>query len=240
MVSFISQEEKFINIAFMMQNKTAIVLGSTGLVGKSLVELLIKDDTFSIIKLLVRRSSGFKHSKVEEHIVDFDDISSFKTLINGDVLFSCMGTTLRQAGSKEAQFKVDYTYQYEVAEDAAHNGVSDYLLVSASMANAKSAIFYSRIKGELDDAVMELPFERVIIFRPSVLIGERTEKRIGEEIGAIFMNGIVKIIPALKKYRGIKAIEVAQAMLAAYKNSSAEKATIYTLEEIFDLIKSLN
>lgn len=220
----------------MSIKNTAILLGSTGLVGKKLLELLIQDSSFSTIKLLVRRPAGFTHSKIEEYIVDFDNLTSFKSLIQGDVLFSSLGTTLKQAGSKEAQYKVDFTYQFEVAKAAAENGVSDYILVSASMANSKSSIFYSRIKGELDDAVVKLPFERVFIFRPSVLMGERDKKRKGEEIGAKIMNGLGKIIPVLRKFRGIKGKEVAQAMLTAFKNSSSNKATIYTLEEIFDLI----
>lgn len=221
----------------MTEKNIAIVLGSTGLVGKSLVELLIQNDLFSTVKLLVRRPSGFKHPKIEEYIVNFDDISSFQDLVQGDVLFSCMGTTLKQAGSKAAQFKVDYTYQYEVAKAAAENGVSDYLLVSSANARAKSAIFYSRIKGELDEAVMNLPFSSTFIFRPSVLIGKREEKRKGEELGVKAINAIGKIVPSMKKYRGIKGKEVAQAMLAAYKNSTSEKASIYTLEELFDLNK---
>jgi len=221
----------------MENQKIAIVLGATGLVGKSLVELLINDNYFSTIILIVRRNSGFNHPKIKEYIVDFDDITSYNSLIQGDVLFSCMGTTLKQAGSKEAQYEVDYTYQFEVAEIAAENGVSNYILVSSANANAKSLIFYSRIKGELDEAVMDLPFERVFIFRPSVLMGEREIKRIGEEIGAKIMNGIGKIIPAMNKYRGIKSLEVAKAIIVAYKSSSTKKAVIYTLEEVFDLIK---
>ncbi|MDA3904544.1 MAG: NAD(P)H-binding protein [Bacteroidales bacterium] len=224
----------------MTQKKTAIVLGSTGLVGKSLVELLIQDDLFSNIKLLLRRPSGIDHPKIDEHIVYFDDIDSFKDLIKGDVLFSCMGTTLKQAGSKEAQYKVDYTYQYDVAKAAADQGVSDFLLVSSANANAKSFIFYSRLKGELDEAVMKLPFDRVSIFRPSVLIGARSQKRKGEVIGGKLMNGLGRVFPPMKKYRGIKGTEVAQAMLAAYKNSSSEKAMIYTLEEVFDLLNSID
>jgi uncharacterized protein YbjT (DUF2867 family) len=220
----------------MELNKTAIVLGSSGLVGKSLVELLIQDDLFSKVTLLVRRSSGFTHPKIDEHIVNFDDVSSYKTLLQGDVLFSSMGTTLRIAGSKEAQFKVDYTYQYEVAQAAAENGIKNYLLVSSANANANSALFYSRIKGELDEAVMKLPFEFVYIFRPSVLMGKRAEKRKGEEIGAKLINGLGKFIPILKKYRGIKDSEVAQAMLAAYKKPKFLKVTLYTLDELFDLV----
>ncbi|MCD6091261.1 MAG: NAD(P)H-binding protein [Bacteroidales bacterium] len=220
----------------MIIKKTAIVLGATGLVGKFLVELLIQDDSFSKIVLLVRRATAFKHPKIEENLVNFEDISSYKSLIRGDVLFSCMGSTLKQAGSKDAQYKVDFIYQYEVAKAAAENDVTDYFLVSSSGANDRSLVFYSRIKGELDEAVKKMPFEHVCIFRPSVLSGVRDKKRKGEELGAKFINGLGKLIPVLKKYRSIKGMEVAKAMITAYKKPSSKKVIIYIMEEIFDLI----
>lgn len=220
----------------MIRSKIAIVIGSTGLVGKKLVEQLISDSSISKIRLLQRRKSGINHEKVEEHIVDFDHVNSYEHLIKGDILFSCMGTTLKQAGSKEAQYKVDYTYQFEVAKQAAANGVLQYVLVSSANANAKSSIFYSRIKGELDEAAMRMDFEQILIIRPSVLIGEREQKRAGEEMGAKVIHVLAKIIPSLKKYRGIRAEEVAAAMIQASKRNTKEKTTIYTLDELFDLI----
>ncbi|MBN2237795.1 MAG: NAD(P)H-binding protein, partial [Bacteroidales bacterium] len=211
------------------------VLGATGLVGKQLVEQLILDELFSKIILLHRRATGFKHEKVEEYLVDFNDVNQFKVLIRGDVLFSCLGTTLQQAGSKEEQFKVDYTYQYEFAQAAAENGVLDYVLVSSSGANARSMIFYTKMKGKLDEAVQKLGFKRVLIFRPSLLLGYREQKRAGEALGAKIMSRIQNI-PYLKKYRGIKGEEVAQAMISAYKRESQSRLSIFTLNELFDLI----
>ena len=221
----------------MEKKKKALVLGATGLVGKCIVDELIADESIGSIVLFLRRSSGITNNKITEHIVDFENFASFKELISGDIAFSAMGTTLKQAGSKKAQYKVDYTYQYEFAKAAAENGVSEFHLVSSSGANAKSLIFYTKIKGQLDAAIGELPFKRTFIFRPSVLMGERAEKRQGEEQGAKIINGLVKWIPFLKKYRGIQAQEVAQSILAAHHSDNEKKYTIYTLDELFDLIQ---
>jgi uncharacterized protein YbjT (DUF2867 family) len=220
----------------MTQNKTAIVLGSTGLVGSNLVQKLLQNNQFSRIKIIVRRPSGITHPKIKEYIVNFDELSSKDTMFKGDTLFSCMGTTIKKAGSKDAQYKVDFTYQYEVAKNAISNGVTNYVLVSSANANANSKVFYSRIKGELDEAIMKLSFERIIIFRPSILMGEREERRLGEELGSTIINCVGKIIPSLKKYRSIKGKEVANAMVAAYKAPTVEKVNIYSLDEIFDLV----
>lgn len=220
----------------MEKKQIAIVLGATGLVGRQLAQLLLEDQYFTKVLLLVRRSTGFQHPKLEEIMVDFNDISSFQSLIKGDVLFSCMGTTLKKAGSKEAQYKVDYTYQLEVAEAAKENGVPNYILVSSSGANSSSMIFYSRIKGELENSIKALSFSRSIIFRPSLLLGERDEKRKGEETMANMLPIIIKLIPLLRKYRGIKGIEVAQAMINAYKDKSSKSIEIFELDEIFKLI----
>lgn len=221
----------------MKTQKTAIIIGATGLIGRNLVNLLIEDKYFSSIKLFVRRKSGFTSPKIQEYIVNFDEISSYCKLVQGDVLFSCLGTTLKQAGSKKAQYHIDYAYQYQFAELAAENGVSSLVLVSSANANSKSIFFYSRVKGELDEAVAELPFERVLIFRPSVLMGERGSKRPGEELGAKIINRIGKLIPSLDKYSGIAATDVALAMISAYKKQQSSKTVIYTLDEILELIK---
>ena len=110
--------------------KKAIVIGATGLIGKHLTKMLLDNPAYSTIKVFARKSSGINHPKLEEHIVNFDEIAKWKSNITGDELFSAMGTTIKKAGSKEAQFKIDVTYQYECAKAAAENGVKSYFLVS--------------------------------------------------------------------------------------------------------------
>ena len=214
--------------------KTAIVIGATGLIGNQLVHKLLDDDRYGYIKIFVRRSSGMQDPKLKEHIVNFDLIEKWKNELTGDELFSALGTTIKQAGSKEAQFKIDYTYQYEAAKAAAENKVPNYLLVSSYGADSKSKNFYLRIKGELEDAVGILPFKKIIIFQPSLLLGNRTEKRTGETIAAFFSVPLTKIIPALKKYRPIKAETVAQAMINSANEQRDDKLTRYRLDEIFN------
>ena len=138
--------------------KTAVVIGATGLVGSELVALLLADSRFETVKVFVRRSTGRQHPKLEEHLVNFDAVETWKEQLTGDVLFSAMGTTLKQAGSKDAQYKIDYTYQYNVAKAAAENGVPQYVLISSAGASPKSRIFYSRMKGELEESVKKLTF----------------------------------------------------------------------------------
>lgn len=193
-------------------SKKAILIGATGLVGSNILQLLLSDERYESVKVLHRRSTGVSHSKLTEHIIDFDDPESWKSLVSGDHLFSALGTTLKKAGSKEAQYKIDYTYQYEVAKTASENGVSGYALVSSLGANPDSGSFYPRIKGELDEAVQELPFDNTLILRPSFLDGNRDEFRLGERIGIAIAKVVCKL-PGLKKYHPIKAERVAKAMI---------------------------
>ena len=194
--------------------RTAIVIGATGLVGSNLVNMLLKDSRFEQVKVLVRRPMAIANDKLEQHVVDFDAPDTWKKLVTGDVLYSAMGTTLRQAGSKAAQYKIDYMYQYQVAKAAAANGVPEYVLISAAGSNPDSAVFYSRIKGELERDVQKLPFETIHIIRPGMLAGEREKVRTGELLGVGVMN-VLSMIPGLKKLKPIQGKEVARAMLNA-------------------------
>jgi uncharacterized protein YbjT (DUF2867 family) len=144
-----------------------------------------------------------------------------------------LGTTIKKAGSEESQYAVDYTYQYEVAKAAADNGVKRYSLVSSAGANHRSRVFYSRLKGELDNDVKELPFEVITIMRPSILAGDRNESRPGESVGLFFMSFITKL-PGLKKYRPIPGITVAQGMIHSLQKCPPGYH-IFELDEIFHL-----
>lgn len=195
--------------------KIALLIGATGLVGNYLLRQLLSDNRFSTIKIFVRRPTGFKNpTKLEEYIVNFDEPEKWQHLLSGDVLFSTMGTTLRQAGSHSAQYRVDYTYQYRTAEAAAQNDVKTYVLVSAASADPDAFVFYTRMKGELERSVKRLPFQRIRIIQPGMLAGNRQEPRLAERI-ALPLAAMLARLPGLAPYRPIHGREVANAMINA-------------------------
>lgn len=215
---------------------TATVLGGTGLVGSFLVNQLLNNPKYGKVILLSRRPLKLSHPKLQVLLVDFEDLKSHELDIVGDVLFSCLGTTLSKAGSKENQYTVDYQYQYDIAKLAHQNGTQNYVLVSSAGANSESKVFYSRMKGELDEAVQKVGFENVAILRPSILAGPREETRVMERIGLFFMN-VLKWIPGIKKYRPIHVRDVAKAMINAHLNS---RAGVFELQEVHSLAKQSN
>ena len=196
----------------------ALVIGATGATGKDLVKQLCQDSDFDEIDIFVRRRSDFHHEKVKAHIVDFDHPEEWKHLVKGDVAFSCLGTTLKSAGSKENQKVIDYDYQFNFAKAAKENNVQDYILVSAYGASPDSKIFYSRIKGELEEAVKNLKFEKTTIFKPGMLERKNTDRN-GEVFG-------LKIIKFLNKFGLFKSQQplptevLAKAMIVASKIKS--------------------
>ena len=192
--------------------RIANVIGASGLVGQQLVAQLLDHPEFEKVRIFARRSIGLVHPKLEEQVIDFDRPENWKHLVQGDVLFSTLGTTIKTAKTKENQYRVDFTYQYEFAEAAAENGVPTYVLVSSMGANPKSAVFYSRIKGELEEAVAKLNFKKLLIFRPSILDGNRQEKRAGEKIGLILSRFLTRF--TLKKYRPTPVTVLAAKMIS--------------------------
>ena len=185
-------------------SKKAILIGATGLVGSHVLQLLLSDERYESVKVFHRRSTGISHTKLQEHIIDFDDPGKWNHLIKGDHLFSALGTTIKKAGSKEAQYKIDFTYQYEVVKAASINNVQCFALVSSLGADSNSGSFYPRIKGELDEAVQKLDFEDRLIVRPSFLDGDRNEFRLGERIGIAVAKVVCKL-PGLKKISSCKS-----------------------------------
>lgn len=192
--------------------RRAVLIGATGLVGARVLRQLLDDPRFGAVVVLGRRTSGVSHAKLHELIVDFDTLDPVDAEICGDVLFSALGTTSRQAGGKAPQYKVDYTYQYDVARRAAANGVGTYVLVSSGGASARSPSFYMRMKGELERDVQALPFRHIHIIRPGMLEGDRNPPRPGERFGLAVLKAIAALGP-LRPFRPILCQDVARAMI---------------------------
>ena len=211
---------------------TANIIGATGLVGKQLVHLLLNDDNFTKVRIFVRRDSGIHHAKLEQQIIDFENEKSWAGILTGDVLFSALGTTLKQAGSKEKEYEVDFIFNLNFAKKAKENGIENYVLISSIGANSKSRFFYTRMKGELDEAVSNLQFRNLTILRPSSLTGNRQGKRLVEIITIPAIKFLTRFM--LKKYRPIKDVTVAKAMINAVLKPDREKE-IWEGDEIFHL-----
>ncbi|WP_312196194.1 NAD(P)H-binding protein [Epilithonimonas vandammei] len=196
----------------------ALVIGATGATGKDLVNQLCQDSDFDEIDIFVRRGSDFHNEKVKAHLVDFDHPEEWKHLVKGDVAFSCLGTTLKSAGSKENQKVIDYDYQFNFAKAAKENNVQDYILVSAYGASPDSKIFYSRIKGELEEAVKNLKFEKTTIFKPGMLERKNTDRN-----GEVFGLKIIKFLNKFGLFKSQKPLPtevLAKAMIVASKIKS--------------------
>ena len=188
-------------------NKTAIIVGATGLVGNELVNQLLQDDYYQKVKVLTRRSIKITHDKLEELLVDFDHLDNYQDFFAGSHdAFCCLGTTTKKSG-KEGLYKVDFTYCNEFAKIAAQKGVPQFLLISSLGASADSRYHYSRVKAEIEAAVKALPFTTLHILRPSLLIGDRNEVRIMEDLGRVFNAAFNAFIP--NKYKGIRSKTVA-------------------------------
>ncbi len=199
---------------------TALVIGASGLVGRKLIAYLVNDSNFKEIIIFSRRPLNIIHPKIRVVEVNFDDLKNYGDQIKGDIVFTCLGTTRKNAGSKEAQAKVDHFYQLEFAKISRENGANTIILVSSIGANPKSLYFYPRIKGILEEDLMKLNFKSTIILRPSTLKGKRSEKRPAEEFFATVTN-FLNLIPGLKKYSSIHASKVARVMVDTCKNSNA-------------------
>ena len=202
----------------------ALVIGATGAVGKDLVDMLLKEDSFESVSVFVRRPLGFESPNLTVHIIDFDHPELWRNLLQGDVLFSCLGTTIKAAGSQEAQWKVDYTYQYEAAKSARENGVETYALVSSIGANPKSKVFYTRMKGELEEAVKQLGFPACFILQPPSLVRKGSD-RFGEKAGVVMLKAL-NAIGLMRSWTPMPTEEVAAAMIRLAKSGRRESKTV--------------
>ena len=208
----------------------ALIIGATGATGKDLTNVLLQDPAYSAVVIFVRRSSGISHPKLTEILTDFDRLEEVADAIKGDVWFSCMGSTLKTAGSKEKQWHIDYEIPLKFAEIAKRNGVAKTVLVSAYGASAASRIFYSKMKGQLEEDIARLNFEQYAIFKPGMLLRKDSD-RSGEHVWA----GILKFLNKLgimKRFRPLETSLLAEKLAKAPKALTGGKHVI-SLDEIF-------
>ena len=201
-------------------NRTALVAGATGLVGSQVLDLLLADDGWSHVVTIGRRTTSQHHAKLEQRVLDLRQLETASDLPHVDDVFCCLGTTIKQAGSQPAFRLVDHDFVVGLARAGLRAGATQFLLVSAIGADPESRVFYSRVKGETEAAIRGLPYQRIQIFRPSLLLGERPEVRLGERIATLG----APLLPALlfgrlRRYRPIQAATVARAMVGIAKEA---------------------
>lgn len=220
----------------MQMKKTAIIIGATGLTGDELLKLLIKDPDFEKIKLFSRRKSGIKNPKVEEYLVDMFQLQKYQNDFKSDIVFCCVGTTKAKTPDRKTYKKIDHGIPVQAATLTKLNAISTFVVISAIGANSNSKVFYNRTKGEMECDVLKQNIQNVYILQPSLIYGNRKEKRIGEFLASGFMKVFNCLIP--KKYKRISAKTIAFAMKKLAKNGYSK--TIITSDEIKRIAKMKN
>ena len=216
-----------------MKKLKALVIGATGATGRELVNSLINDEDFNQVSIFVRKAPELEHEKLKIHTIDFNEIKKHKELIKGDILFSALGTTKKEAGGKQRQYIIDYTYQYEFAKIAAENGVDQLSLVSSIGANPKSFMFYPKMKGELESDVKKLKFKKIDIFQPPMLIRQPEIIRKGEKTAISIIQKLNKL-GILKSQQPLMVSNLAERMVKTAKTNSKEKVNTYLPKELFN------
>jgi uncharacterized protein YbjT (DUF2867 family) len=223
-----------------MNGQTAVITGATGLIGSLLLQKLLKDDAFAKVVALTRKLSEIPHPKLENVVVDFNDIESIrKSFSYADVIFCCVGTTQKKVnGDLAAYRKVDFDIPVTLGKVGLEKGVKQFIFVSSIGANTSSNNFFLRLKGEIENAVSELGYECLYIIRPSMLLGKRTDDfRLGENIGqAVMRSASFLFFGQMKKYYPVKAEDVAKAMLEVAKEKR-KGINIIQYEEMMRLIQ---
>jgi uncharacterized protein YbjT (DUF2867 family) len=215
----------------MNKNITATVIGSTGLIGKEIVNILDKDEFFHKINLIVRKPVEVKSDKFNVKLIDFENLDQFKKALEGsNAVFCAIGTTKRKVkGDKKEYRKVDYDIAVNAARFAKEASCENYLLVSSVGANSNSFNFYTRLKGEIEDDIVKIGLKSFSIFRPSLLLGKRDEYRFAESLGKYFMKALTFLMPM--KYRAIEARKVAKAMVSIAK-APREGVSVYHYKDM--------
>ena len=210
------------------KKKTALLLGATGLIGRCLLECLIESDEYERINIISRGPIDVNHKKITVVVKDFEQLDTLTDWFNVDDVFCCLGTTSKKSLNKSSFRRVDYDYVVLSARLSKQRNVSKFLLVSAIGANSKSQFFYNKLKGETETSIKNMYLTSVVIFRPSLLLGKRSEFRLGESIFAWLAPFYsVFLVGNLKKYRPINANSVSKAMIEYAKKDTGAYHVVY-------------
>ena len=202
--------------------KTALLAGATGLIGSQLLLLLLNSERYAKVIVVGRKAVPTIHPKLVQVVTELDRLEAVRLKLIADDVFCCLGTTMAQAVSKEAFYKVDFLYVVELAALAAGNFAAQFMVMSSMGADAESRIYYSKVKGEMEAAVRQTPFRAIHIFRPSLLLGKRAAPRLGERLGAVGLGLLRPLLRGpLLKYRPVAGAAVAAAMLQAAEEDSS-------------------
>ncbi|WP_409302969.1 NAD(P)H-binding protein [Peribacillus sp. SCS-155] len=223
-----------------MGGKTALIAGSTGLVGRELLSILLHAKEYDKVISLVRSPQGINHSKLVEKVVDFDHLHAVQESFKADDIFCCLGTTIKKARTQEAMAKVDVDYPLSMARLGKQEGAKQFVIISSMSANPNSSIWYSRMKGNLEEQLTQIDIPALQIVRPSLLLGDRKEFRLGESVaGRLFPLLSFAFFGPLRKYRAIQAKTVAQAMYHIAQQGRPG-VNIYLSDRIEDASKQKN
>ena len=197
-------------------SKTALLAGATGLIGSQLLPLLLATERYSKVIIVGRTALPLAHPKLTQVVTNLDKLQDVRLQLIADDVFCCLGTTLRQAGSKEAFYKVDFLYVVTLAALTASNFASQFMVISSLGADAESRWYYNRVKGQMEESMRQMTFRAIHIFRPSLLLGPRVQPRLGEQLSAVMLGVLRPLLRgSLLKYRPVQAATVAAAMLRA-------------------------
>lgn len=213
-----------------MKERVALIIGSTGLIGSHTLQNLIQNDSFTQVISISRKPLKVNHKKLKEIIIDFDKLDTVELNTPIDAAFCCLGTTMKKAGSKEAFYKVDFTYCINFGKLALQNGVKSFQIISSMGANADSLFYYNQVKGKMENELANMNFPTLNILQPSLLLGERSETRVGEDFGKIMNQVFSPFIP--KKYKGIEGRKVANFMMQKAMDTTLSGVNRFTSDQM--------
>ena len=209
----------------------AIVIGATGATGRELIKILLLRSEVKHILVLTRKKLEVSSTKLDVHVINFAEIDKYRNIIKGDILFSALGTTLKDAKSKTKQFEVDYTYQYNLAKISSENNVKTLSLVSSSGANENSLFFYPKIKGLLESSVKQLSFENIQIYQPPFLIRQSDVMRVNEKIG-IFVFKALNSVGVLNSLKPLSVSRLAEKMVNEALKKHPQRVMVFENKDI--------